>query len=65
MQLLYLSETYVLKFDYPKFSFLVPVLKYFIIVAQKYFICIKGKVKFIPVVPFSYWGIGVRKDIHN
>ena len=24
-----------------------------------------GKVKYIPVVPFSYWGIGVRIGVHN
>jgi hypothetical protein len=26
---------------------------------------LNGKVKFIPVVPFSYWGVGVRKDLQN
>ena len=31
-----------LYFNYPKLSFLVPALNYFIIVAQKYFVCKKG-----------------------
>jgi hypothetical protein len=32
----------ILSYKYPKLTFLVPALKYFIIVAQKSFICKKG-----------------------
>ena len=38
-----IKVTFVTKnIKYPKLSFLVPALKYFIIVAQKYFVCKKG-----------------------